>query len=201
MPDRERRRHPDLEHENAGTLIVVVGPSGVGKDSLIAVARRHFRDDPDIRFVQRVITRPADSGGEDHRPASMDAFTKAKSAGDFAIDWEAHGLRYGVPISILADLRSGATLVVNGSRSALPQFEERFAKLVVVNVTARPDALAARLAARGRETAAEIEARLNRTTEPPPSGAHVVTINNSGALEAGAQKLIDLIGRLAHQTA
>lgn len=201
MPDGDRGSFPGLDQDNAGTLIVVVGPSGVGKDSLMAVARQHFKDDTGIRFVQRVITRPAESGGEDHLAASANAFAAMKSEGAFAIDWEAHGLSYGVPISVLADLKGGATLVVNGSRSALSDFEAVFPKLTVVNVTARADVLAARLATRGRETAADIKARLNRTTEAPPAGAHVVTIDNSGALETGAQKLIDLIQSFVHQAA
>ena len=49
-----------------GAIIVVVGPSGAGKDSVIGFVAQHFADRADIDFVRRVITRPSDAGGEDH---------------------------------------------------------------------------------------------------------------------------------------
>ena len=61
-----------------GIMIVVVGPSGAGKDSLINLARMHYADDPRIGFVRRVITRPADGATEDHVPATIDAFEEQK---------------------------------------------------------------------------------------------------------------------------
>jgi len=44
-------------------LVLVVGPSGAGKDSLLKAAREEFRGDPRIGFARRVITRPADPDG------------------------------------------------------------------------------------------------------------------------------------------
>ncbi|WP_302548590.1 hypothetical protein [uncultured Desulfovibrio sp.] len=49
-----------------GLLVYVVGPSGVGKDSLLAFARcrlTHRTGQEDICFVRRHITRPAEAGG------------------------------------------------------------------------------------------------------------------------------------------
>ncbi len=69
----------------------------------------------------------------------------------------------------------------------------------MVNVTARPDVLAKRLAARGRETAADIEARLARSTTALPANLNVANIDNSGELEAAGQELIELIEGLFHE--
>ena len=184
-----------------GILIAVVGPSGVGKDSLIAAARIALADVPSVRFARRMITRPADEAGENHIPVSSGDFGQLEKAGAFAVSWEAHGLKYGVPASVLDDLEAGRIVVVNGSRSALARFQAVFPRLVVVNVTARPDVLAVRLAARGRESAQEIEARLARAVDPLPDSFETVTIDNSGALETAAGELVSLLEDLQRKMA
>lgn len=184
-----------------GILVAVVGPSGVGKDSLIGAAKAALADAPSVRFVRRMITRPADEAGENHMPVSSGDFGQLEKAGAFAVSWEAHGLKYGVPASVLDDLDAGRLVVVNGSRSALERFQAVFPRLVVVNVTARPDVLAMRLATRGRETAQEIEARLARAVEPLPDSFDTVTIDNSGSLDTAAAELVSLLENLQRQIA
>lgn len=184
-----------------GILVAVVGPSGVGKDSLIGAARAALADTPSIRFARRMITRPADEAGENHMPVSSGDFGQLEKAGAFAVSWDAHGLKYGVPASVLDDLDAGRLVVVNGSRSALERFQAVFPHLVVVNVTARPDVLAMRLAMRGRETAQEIEARLARAVEPLPDSFDTVTIDNSGSLDTAAAELVSLLEDLQRQIA
>lgn len=174
-------------------VIAVVGPSGVGKDSLMDFARRHLSDRKGIRFVRRMITRPKDSVGEDHEPLTAEAFDSLVRSGAFAVHWSAHGLGYGIPADIYEDLAAGHIVIVNGSRSALDGFRSAFSRLLVVNVTARPEVLAERLAARGRETAADIEARLARATDPMPDDVKVVIIDNSGDLAVAGRRLVDLV--------
>jgi ribose 1,5-bisphosphokinase len=178
-------------------VIAVVGPSGVGKDSLMDFARQHFSGRTDIRFVRRMITRPKDPIGEDHEPVTPEDFETLARSDAFAVHWKAHGLGYGIPAAVNDDLAAGYIVIVNGSRSALDGFRTAFPRLLIVNVTARPDVLAKRLAARGRETAADIEARLARATEPLPDDMKVVTIDNSGDLATAGQQLVDLVEGLA----
>lgn len=182
-----------------GTVIAVVGPSGVGKDSLMDFARQHLSGRTDICFVRRTITRPKDSVGEDHDAVTAEAFEALARSGAFAVHWKAHGLGYGIPANVYVDLAAGHIVIVNGSRSALDGFRAAFPRLLVVNVTARPDVLAKRLAARGRETAADIEARLARATEPLPDDLKVVTIDNSGELASAGRQLVDLVEGLRGQ--
>ena len=53
-----------------GTLFLVVGPSGAGKDSLLAGAQNVLQYDSSIVFARRCITRPSDAGGELHAAMS-----------------------------------------------------------------------------------------------------------------------------------
>lgn len=184
-----------------GRMVVVVGPSGAGKDSLMAYARHHFAgvstaEGRAVHFVQRVITRPADAGGEDHLPATPTQFDDMRAAGRFAIDWDAHGLSYGIPEEVHSWLSDGGVVIANGSRSVLPQFREVFPQLTVVNITARPEVLADRLEARGRESREDILQRLQRGS-PDISGDYpVVTIDNSGALDEAGRHFVGAIEAL-----
>lgn len=177
----------------AGTMVVVVGPSGAGKDSVMSYAARHFADETRVRFVRRVITRPADAGGEAHEAIDADGFRQRAADGGFAVSWDAHGLSYGIPRETFDQLEKGTTLVANGSRSALLAFAEAYPRLKVVLVTARPDILAARLSARGRESADAIAKRLDRAVPEIVIGADTVIIDNSGALEEAGDAFISLL--------
>lgn len=99
-----------------GALVLVVGPSGAGKDTLMGAAKAALADDPNFVFARRVITRDAMAELEDHDSIDPAGFEAAKAAGAFALSWEAHGLCYGVPIEIDDDIAAGRTLVMNGSR-------------------------------------------------------------------------------------
>ncbi|WP_136637354.1 phosphonate metabolism protein/1,5-bisphosphokinase (PRPP-forming) PhnN [Pseudooceanicola onchidii] len=162
-------------------LIGVVGPSGVGKDTVMqAVAARW----PGLHLVRRVITRPSDAGGEDFDGVTQDDFDARADRGEFLLHWQAHGLRYGIPRGIEDRLAQGGTAMVNLSRAVLVQAQDRVPGFAVLSLTAAPAVLATRLAARGREDRDEIRRRLDRADYALPQGlTRVVTIDNSGPLE------------------
>ena len=171
----------------SGTFVAVVGPSGVGKDSLIGFARARLEASGRVVFVRRVVTRLADGGSEDHDSMDEAAFTEAEAAGQFALSWAAHGLRYGLPIALEADLAAGRVVVANLSRRVIPALMLRYPDALVVAVTADREVIARRLAGRGRETAESIQQRLDRSVGDGLP-ASTVQIDNSGPLEvAGAQ--------------
>ena len=176
-----------------GMAIVVVGPSGAGKDSVMGYAARHFTGNDRVVFATRVITRPADAGGEDHRSVGAETFMRMKRDGAFCVSWEAHGLSYGVPAEMLQAIEAGDVVIVNGSRQALPAFAAAFPRMKVVTITADADVLAERLARRGRESAAAIAARLDRRPAEADCGLDIVTIDNSGPLETAGNAFVALL--------
>ncbi len=179
-----------LTDATAGTLAVVVGPSGAGKDTLMNLAAQHFAGRPDVHFVRRVITRDGDAGNEDHRSVSDADFDAMEQDGAFAVSWEAHGLKYGIPSDVEGELANGHLVVANGSRSVLHRFQAAFPKLKVINVTARREVLAERLMARGRESREDVLKRLERGSLVVQGDYDVSDIDNSGTLEEAGRVIV-----------
>lgn len=176
-------------------LVAVVGPSGAGKDTLMGMARARLAGDDRFRFVRRAITRPAEAGGEAHRALDEAGFAAEREAGGFALWWFAHGLSYGIPRDIEGDLAVRRVVVANLSRGVLAEAATRY-RLRVLNITAPAGVLAARLAARNREDAAGIAARLAREA-PLPEGLDIVTVMNDATPEDGAARVLAVLSRAA----
>ena len=170
-----------------GRIFAVVGPSGVGKDTLLAGATAQ---NPALHWARRVITRPMAAGGEPFLGVDRAGFNARLVAGDFALAWDAHGLSYGIPHAEIAPLGQGRDVVFNGSRAALPAAQAVFPGLIVLRISAPSRVLAERLAARGRETQAEIEARLCRASYDVPPGLPVIDVVNDASPETGIQRLL-----------
>lgn len=168
-------------------IYVIVGPSGVGKDTLMEAVSARL---PQVELVRRVITRPEAAGGEVFEGVSEAEFERRRARGDFVLHWQAHGMSYGIARSILARVAEGRAVVFNGSRAMLGEAAQALPGLTIIHVTARPDVLAARLAGRNRETAEEIAQRLARAALPLPEGLDVVEIDNSGPLEEAVEALV-----------
>jgi ribose 1,5-bisphosphokinase len=188
-----------LEQEQAkalpirnGAFVAVVGPSGAGKDTLIAHAKAALADEPQVEFVRRVITRVSDGETEDHDTLTDGEFVEALAEGAFALTWEAHGLRYGLPAMIDVAIENGHVAVANVSRGALPALRQRYVNVAVVEITADPEILAARLAGRGRESRGEVLARLARTVACDTTG-QAIALDNSGPKEIAGDKLVAII--------
>lgn len=179
-----------------GTVVAVVGPSGVGKDSLIDFARARLEASGRVAFVRRVVTRQAHGGSEDHDSLDAAAFAAAEAAGEFALNWDAHDLRYGLPITLENDLAAGRVVVANLSRGAVPALLARYSDAVVVSVRAERDVIAQRLANRGRETEDSIRRRLERSVAAPLP-ASTVEIDNSGPLEVAGSQFVQLLQDVA----
>ncbi|TBW37597.1 phosphonate metabolism protein/1,5-bisphosphokinase (PRPP-forming) PhnN [Siculibacillus lacustris] len=176
-----------------GRLVLVVGPSGAGKDTLIDAARRELAGDPRFAFPRRVVTRPP-SPAEDNDTVDAEAFAAAQERGAFALAWTAHGHAYGIPAAIDADLARGATVVVNVSRTVVAAARARWHRVAVVEVTAPTEILAARIAARARGSDAAGAERLTRRL---PNDAGLVPdhrVDNAGPLDEAVAAFLAALG-------
>jgi ribose 1,5-bisphosphokinase len=173
-----------------GRLVLVVGPSGAGKDTLLDLARHACAGDDTIVFARRVVTRAA-SPFENNEQMTPDSFRQALAEGAFAIHWEAHGLLYGLRSSINDDIAAGRTVVANVSRAVVDALREIYAHVVGVSVTVPPEVLAARLAGRSRTSDGDAGARLRRTVASPAT--YDAVIENVGPAEDHAAELLRVI--------
>jgi ribose 1,5-bisphosphokinase len=174
-----------------GRLILVVGPSGAGKDTLLGLAKGACAEDHDIVFPRRIVTREA-SSAEDNVAVTPDEFRRGSDHGDFAAHWEAHGLSYALSVEINDDIRAGRTVVVNVSRTVIGVLRHAYANVVVVAITAPPDVLAQRLAARARHSDGSIAERLSRSVDDTAVQADV-TIVNAGSADYHSRQLVRVI--------
>jgi ribose 1,5-bisphosphokinase len=180
-----------------GALVLVVGPSGVGKDTLIAGARQALDADKRFVFVRRIVTRQADAALEDHDSLDLETFQSLEAADRFALSWEAHGLRYALPLSVDTDIALGKVVVANVSRHMLGRAHEKYPNCRVLLITAEISLRAERLAQRGRESRDQIAARLAREGAPVPVQIVPTIIDNSGSVAIGVTTFVMALRAIA----
>jgi ribose 1,5-bisphosphokinase len=137
------------------------------------------------------VTREA-SVFEDNEQVSHEAFRQARAHDAYAMHWEAHGHGYALHRRIDDDIRAGRSVVANVSRTVIAAMRRAYADVVVVSITAPPDVLAQRLAARGRGSDGRIEQRLSRTVDDVAVAPDAVIVN-VGDPEDHARELVRII--------
>ena len=150
---------------------------------------------PKIHLARRVIARPAHDDSEEYDSVTDVDFAALQQAGHFLFHWQAHGLSYGVPSAVLTFVRSGQTVLFNGSRATLPAMRQIYPDLRVLVISVSPETLAERLHSRGRETAEEIARRLRRQVDFVDETVEIIT--NDGALADSVASFVSCLQRPA----
>lgn len=168
----------------AQKLYYLVGPSGVGKDTVLNHLKQNQYSDEQPLVAHRYITRPVRVNDENHIELAEFDFNRRKEARLFLFDWESHGYKYAIGREVKRWLKSGNSVIVNGSRNYLETARDRFKDLVPVWMTVSDDVLRERLKKRGRESDDEIEARIQHNHELDKLKPHdAVYINNDQSVE------------------
>lgn len=178
--------------DRRGTLVLIVGPSGAGKDTVIRLAAANLSREDGYVFPRRLVTRPPDDS-ESNLQIDEATFCDGERAGSFALSWRAHGHCYALPRDVIGALEHGHIVVINVSRRVIAEARARFPDVRVVSVTAAPDVLAARLGARGRDP--DTSARLARDAPQAETGPALV-IENDGPPEDAGDRLTGFLRAL-----
>lgn len=178
-----------------GRLVLVVGGSGVGKDTVLSRARAVLSGDARFVFPRRVITR-SDDATEKHQAVTDAEFDALRKTGALSLNWVAHGLRYGLPRSLEADIAVGRTVVCNVSRTIIVAARQKFARITVIEITAPLRVRSERIVQRGRENAEDVARRLARTVEDSSTEPSDITIDNGGAIDDAVAAFVSVLRRL-----
>jgi ribose 1,5-bisphosphokinase len=178
---------------SSGRLVYLMGASGSGKDSVLNHARARLDGRYDVLIAHRYVTRPTQLGHENYVSLSAGEHDLRRDRGLFLMDWSAHGIRYAVGIEVSIWLSHGMVVVMNGSRAHLPAAAACQPGMLPILIDVPFACLRQRLLARGRESAAEIDARLERAGALTVTHPALVRIDNTGPLELAGDRLSEIL--------
>ena len=174
-----------------GTLFLIVGNSGSGKDSIISgVIKAYPPYLKQIYAPKRFITRPP-SETEKNFSISPEDFKKMDKKGMFAFKWQIYGLDYGIHKEIDEYLKEGYPVVINVSRTIVKQAREKYKKIKVIFIDVPFEITYQRIKDRKRESQNLLKERIEwaRKNQEFPEADFV--IDNSGDLEDAINAFLD----------
>jgi guanylate kinase len=163
MPDPTMPQRAIGEGAPGAMLVIISGPSGVGKDTIIEALRRRPHD-PELYYVVTCTTRaprPGETDGTSYHFVSRSAFADLRRRGELLESAEVHGNWYGTPRQEVLDaLRSGQDVILKIDVQGAAAVKARVSNaLLIFLVPPSLEALFGRLRARATETADELEVR------------------------------------------
>jgi guanylate kinase len=194
-----------LSARTGAMLVIISGPSGVGKDTIIdALRKRHH--DPDYHYVVTCTTRarrPGEVDGVDYHFLDRDTFVDQHTAGEFLEANEVHGNWYGTPRRQVREaLAAGRDAILKIDVQGAQVVKEKVpGALLIFLIPPSLEDLFQRLRSRATETADELELRQRNAAielARQEDYDYVVT-NETGQVERTAERIDEIIAE-EHRT-
>jgi len=177
-----------------GYLILVVGNSGSGKDTIIKeviLKNPHLK----LKAPKRYVTRTP-SVDEENIFLTDEEFRQKSKQHEFAIEWEIYGLKYAVPIEINDWLKNGYFVIINVSRNVVDQTKKKYQNCRVIFIDVPFEIILKRLVERGREEKAVLEERIARAKQNQKFPQADFIVDNSGKLESSVNQFLSYLNSL-----
>jgi guanylate kinase len=185
-------------------LVIISGPSGVGKDTIIDALRARPRD-KDYHYVVTCTTRaprPGEVHGVAYHFVSKERFFAMRAAGELLEATEVHGKWYGTPRAEVAEaLQAGHDVILKIDVQGAQVVKERVSDaLLIFVVPPTLEALFQRLKARATESADELEVRQrNAALEIARQDDYdYVVVNETGQVQRTAARIDEIIAAERH---
>lgn len=186
-------------------LVIISGPSGVGKDTIIDAMRRRevvAGHEGHRHWVVTVTTRAPRDGevdGVDYHFVSRDEFLRIRADRGFLEANEVHGNWYGSPRAQVREaLSAGRDAMLKIDVQGAQIVKEQVSEAVLIFVIPPSlEALFARLRARATETADELEVRQRNAAielARQDDYDHVV-VNETGQVERTAERIEAIVAQ------
>lgn len=177
-----------------GTLFLLIGNSGSGKDSLIQWVLKAWPPKKNPPYIPtRIITRPPSPETEDFESISEEKFHQMAEEGAFSLQWKSYGNYYGVSKEIEDELSRGHSVLINVSRQIVEETRKRFPKVKIIFVQVPLTITEARVKSRGREEGSDLEERIERAKENPEFSTADYIIDNSGDIDTAGKRLLEIL--------
>ena len=179
-----------------GVIVLVVGNSGSGKDSIISEVVKRFPSNlKEIHLTQRYITRPS-SKTEDNIAITPKIFKEMSLQKKFALEWHIYDLDYGVPIDIDDWLKKGHPVIVNVSRTIVKKARSIYRNILVVFIKVPFEITFQRIKERARESGKQLQERIQRAKDNQTFPDADFIVDNSGELEIAIDQFISYLIRV-----
>jgi guanylate kinase len=190
---------PATDDLSGAMLVIISGPSGVGKDTIIDALRLRSHD-PEYHYVVTSTTRtkrPGEVNGVDYHFLDRAIFAAQRAAGEFLEANKVHGNWYGTPRSQVREaLAEGRDVILKIDVQGAQVVKEKIPEaLLIFLIPPSMEDLFQRLRSRATETADELELRQRNAAielARQEDYDHVVT-NETGQVERTAERIDQII--------
>ena len=178
-----------------GLLVVVSGPSGAGKGTVLAHAIRNY---PNLQYSVSVTTReprPGEIDGVNYYFVTKDRFKEMLAGGELLEHQQVYGNFYGTPKQkVLDKLEEGFDVVLEIDVKGALDIKNKFPQAVMIFLTpVNRSTIEERLRGRDTETEEQLKVRIESAIDEIKQAVFYDYIVVNEDAEKGAEDIINII--------